>query len=210
MDITCTLNLKISLRTRNQKDIDNTLALLRVLYNNEGYPLSWRNDMSYWLTSKSMYGAWVAECNNQILGHVSLGDSHEKVLNVLHKEAGLDEKKFCEISRLFVAPALQHSGLGEKLLLLAIEKAKELSLEPVLDVLTSNTDAQKFYEDIGWKKIGSFSWETWKGDQPAYVYILDYSDQVLKNNTDNVVCLDTVSPRQPSRTNWLHKFRQRF
>jgi len=73
---------------------------------------------------------WIAESADQIVGFLVLREN----------DGNLDQ--------LFVAPALQHQGVGTLLL----TKAKELSPTGiVLETLQSNAKARRFYEKYGFQ-----------------------------------------------------------
>ncbi len=73
---------------------------------------------------------WIAESDSQLAGFI-----------VLHENSGY-------LDQIFVAPPMQHQGIGTLLL----NKAKELSPDGIyLDTLQSNTKSRRFYEKHGFQ-----------------------------------------------------------
>lgn len=63
-----------------------------------------------------------------------------------------EKSKLPNILRLYVDPTHQKSGVGRQLLLIMEDKAKELKYSKIR--LESSKVAQKFYQKMGYRKIG--------------------------------------------------------
>ncbi|QPG62857.1 GNAT family N-acetyltransferase [Pseudomonas sp. BIGb0427] len=91
---------------------------------------------------------WVAEVAGVVVGFLTMMvDSRNPIT---HECGG------AEISRIYLLPGSQKSGLGFRLVSAAIEHAKELGLTHVwLDVMASAVNARNAYLKWGFSEIGS-------------------------------------------------------
>ncbi len=154
------------IRAREQEDLTGCVAVLRQVHQVSGYPSTWPSDPGGWLTPAGLAAVWVAEHDGLIVGHVALvrGVRYEVLLRV----TGRSPDELGGISRLFVAPSARRLGLARLLLEAASGHARELGLQPVLDVVDDSHAAIALYERSGWKLAGTqtATWTTPAGVSP--------------------------------------------
>jgi len=91
---------------------------------------------------------WVAEVSGVVVGFLTM--TVESRNPITHEGRG------AEISRIYLLPGSQKSGLGFRLLSAAVEHANELGLTHVwLDVMASAVNARNAYLRWGFSEIGS-------------------------------------------------------
>ncbi|WP_372454275.1 GNAT family N-acetyltransferase [Streptomyces tardus] len=66
-----------------------------------------------------------------------------------------DVPQLAVVSRLFVLPEARGHALGGLLLGRAVARARELGLQPLLDVVATDTAACALYERHGWELLGT-------------------------------------------------------
>jgi ribosomal protein S18 acetylase RimI-like enzyme len=97
--------------------------------------------------------------NNLIAGFITLSNtSIEKMEIVDQFKTNINPVPSLLIGRLAIDLNYRKQGLGEKLLMFAFEKAREINKISALQAIvvdTLNEDAQTFYERFSFKKIGS-------------------------------------------------------
>ncbi|MFC8129970.1 GNAT family N-acetyltransferase [Streptomyces sp. NPDC057302] len=136
----------------------------------DGYPTNWPARPADWLAGGSVVGAWVAELEGRVAGHVALCRSAaDDVAPALWSgRTGVAGEGIAVVSRLFVAPGARGHGLGAMLLERVVAEARELGLFPVLDVVTSDTSATALYERTGWRFLGTGE-QRWSPEQTVTV-----------------------------------------
>ena len=125
------------------------VAMLRRVHEVSGYPSFWPADPAGWITPRGMVGAWVAERDGQIAGHVNLIRGLR--LECLLRASGLDPDELGGVARLYVDPAFRRQGLARELLDTAADAAVVHGLLPVLDVVADSRPAIALYEQAGWR-----------------------------------------------------------
>ena len=165
--------MTLCVRARCERDIDDCVALLRVVHETDAYPLWWPTDPVGWVTGGGAFGSWVAEATGSLVGHVQLRTADSVPLPVWERGTGVAVNRLGVVGHLFVDPARRRAGVGGALLDVAVEEAHRRGLRPVLDVLVRNGQACRMYEACGWRQLGVFSWEWPSGPEPAYAYALD-------------------------------------
>ena len=158
------------IRTRKPDDMAGCVTLLRAVHEASGYPSRWPDDPARWLTPARLVGAWVAEADGRITGHVALvqGVRAQCLLEV----TGRAPDELGGISRLFVSPAARRQGAARALLGVATARAAERGLQPVLDVVADGHAAIALYERSGWKLAGTqaATWTNADGVAPLVRY----------------------------------------
>jgi GNAT superfamily N-acetyltransferase len=123
--------------------------MLRRVHEISGYPSFWPSDPGGWITPHGMIGAWVAEHDGQIAGHINLIRGLR--LECLLRATGLDPDELGGVARLYVDPAFRRLGLARGLLDTAADAAIAHGLLPVLDVVADSFPAIALYEQAGWR-----------------------------------------------------------
>jgi GNAT superfamily N-acetyltransferase len=143
-------------RARRQADLDACEQLVRVVYELDGYPGHWPDDLRGFLADPVAIAAWVAVAADEIVGHVALHpDSSEAAMSLATSATGLPPSSCGFVCRLFVAPTARRSGIGRALLETAAQHARGRGLRPILDVVTRFQAAIDLYETSGWTRAGT-------------------------------------------------------
>jgi GNAT superfamily N-acetyltransferase len=123
------------------------------------------------LSQASLLGAWVAELDGRLVGHVSLSRSGEGDLapGLWSRRSGASEDSAAVVGRLFVAPRARGHGIGALLIGRAVEEARRRGLHPVLDVVASDTAAAALYERLGWELMATVE-QRWSPSQLVSVH----------------------------------------
>lgn len=147
----------VTLRERRADDLPRLEAVLAAQQPLTGYPVRWPLPfpVTEFLARSGELGAWVAELEGRVVGHVSL----------VHPRAGWEAdgwvagtgrpaSALAAVSVLFVDPAAGRRGVGSALLARAVERARALGRHPVLDVVQENAAAVLLYRARGWRVVG--------------------------------------------------------
>lgn len=120
-----------------------------------------------------MYGAWVADADGQVVGHVALvPPAVRSVAEVASKALDKPESELAVVARLFVSPRVRGAGAGGRLLDTAAADAVSRGLWPVLDVAADLTSAIAMYEGHGWVRAGEVVLDLGEGRLlNEYVYL---------------------------------------
>lgn len=161
-------------RPRRPEDLERCVALLREVYDADGYPTVWPADPAGWLAGQRRLGAWVAEENGALLGHLALlGTDASRAYSQWRDALQMPVERVAVVSRLFVSPSARGRGIGGALIRCAEEHAQAAELGLVLDVAAHNEDAIAFYERRGWRQVGradlALSAEPWTLDVVLFV-----------------------------------------
>lgn len=130
----------------------------RVAADNDGtYPRGPRSQISRWVDAKTWHGRWVAATDSGLHGHIGvacpIGDTS---LPVWVDALGCDPESLGVICRLGVSPAQRRTGLGRRLVDLAVAAVLTEGRVPVLDVSSLNTAAVGLYRAVGFAVIAEF------------------------------------------------------
>ena len=156
---------RVLLRPRQRSDLPACVAALRAVHDTDGYPHRWPADPEAWLSPAEPIGAWVAEDEGELVGHVLLArvPDDDPLVPVLRRAPGT----VAEVKRLFVVPAARRRRVGGTLLATASTSARALGVVPVLEVLGRDAAALALYERLGWRRLGQRSaiWDEHHGEE---------------------------------------------
>lgn len=159
---------------RQAEDLPACVDLLHAVHVADAYPVLWPSDPIRWLVGKRELAAGVArDAASSIQGHVALHRVVEGPASDLWtRAAGIGQERLVALSRLIVSPTYRRQRLGEALANAATRYVHELGARPVLDVAQDSVAAIRFYECLGWRRVGE--WElTFDGDRhlPLFAYL---------------------------------------
>ncbi|AZM54213.1 GNAT family N-acetyltransferase [Streptomyces sp. WAC 01529] len=138
-----------------ERDLEACVGVLVQVHKVDGYPVNWPALPADWLSGAATLGAWVAEVDGRIVGHVGLARSGagDVAPGLWSERAGVGVEAAAVVSRLFVAPDARGHGIGALLMGRAVREARARGLHPVLDVVSSDASAAALYERLGWQLL---------------------------------------------------------
>lgn len=147
----------LSIRPRRAADLAACVEALADVHVADGYPTNWPEEPSDWLTGGMLLGAWVAELDGRVVGHVALcrSTADDVAPALWSARENVAVEKTAVVSRLFVAPGARGHRIGARLLARVVTEAGKLGAHPVLDVVASDTSATALYERTGWRFLGT-------------------------------------------------------
>lgn len=147
----------LRIRPRTEEDVPACARVLAQVHRADGYPVDWPDRPAVWLTPPHPLGAWVAEFDEDVVGHVvlSLGGDGDLAPGVWGARHGTEAASAAVVGRLFVGPRARGLGAGALLLDRAVREARRRDLHPVLDVLSRDTAARALYERLGWELMAT-------------------------------------------------------
>jgi len=149
-------SMGVLLRARTDDDLAGCVELARAVHERDGYPHYLPGDFRDFLVMPDGYGAWVAERDGRIVGHVALRRRTAPVpMDLASAATGQPVDRLGVISRLLVAPAARRAGTGRRLLEHGCQQAFSRGLWPVLDVAADLAAAIRLYESCGWVRAGA-------------------------------------------------------
>lgn len=164
--------MAVRIRLRTDDDLGECVGLLETVESTDRYPAYWPDDPALWLSPKAMLGAWVAETDGRIVGHVALSaGTADTSASVWSEATGLPPEQFASITRLFVSTDNRGVGVGRALLDTACAEAATRGLHPALDVVETDHDAIRLYEQSGWRRVHS---EAWTADREGETLLHHY------------------------------------
>lgn len=132
--------------------------LLRQTYVLDGYPPVLPDDVERFLRPPDLLGAWVAEVDGVVVGHVANhARSSPEVMAAAATAAGRPEDELAVLARLLVDPAHRRSGIAGALIRCAEDAARRSHRWPVLDVPPHFAAAIRGYERAGWTRAATVS-----------------------------------------------------
>lgn len=126
------------IRERTEPDLAACVAVLRDVYERDGYPINWPADPVRWLSPPELRCAWVAvTADGAVCGHVAV---HQ----------GADGG--AELARLFVGPAARRRSVARDLVRVVRDWAfpRRYGLSLTVTEHSGRTAAVAFYEATGW------------------------------------------------------------
>ncbi|GAB1333067.1 GNAT family N-acetyltransferase [Streptomyces sp. NPDC093260] len=158
-------------RLRTGDDVGECARILAEVHRRDGYPVNWPDQPAEWLSHGAEWGAWVAELDDRVVGHVSLSRGGEGDLapGLWSDRNGTSKDLTAVVSRLFVAPRARGHGVGALLIGRAVAEARGRGLHPVLDVVASDTAAAALYERLGWELMATVE-QRWSPSQLVAIH----------------------------------------
>src|SRR6266542_3035605 len=130
----------VLIRPREPDDLGGLVDALALVADNDGYPSHWPEQPASWLRTSDAYGAWVADRNGDLLGHVVLRRPGGQMPVTLWCAASGNEPHTCAmVSRLF-------------------------------DVADTNQAAIRLYHRLGWQHLGSYQQAFQDGGPPELLH----------------------------------------
>ncbi|MFE0100735.1 GNAT family N-acetyltransferase [Streptomyces sp. NPDC059009] len=144
-------------RPRADPDLDACVQVLAAVHAHDGYPVNWPLRPREWLAGTAQSGAWVAELDGAVVGHIGLAraDDGDAAPGLFSSRTGMSTAETAVVSRLFVSPDARGHRIGALLLEHAVREAHGLGLHPVLDVVATDTAAAALYERQGWELLAT-------------------------------------------------------
>jgi GNAT superfamily N-acetyltransferase len=147
------------IRLRTDDELGECVGVLEAVHRADRYPIHWPDDPGRWLSPRALLNAWVAESDGRIVGHIGLRAATADVSASVWSDAtGLPPERLASITRFFVSCDSRAAGVGGALLDAACAEAGARGLHPALDVVETNHDAIRLYEQRGWRRVGSQPW----------------------------------------------------
>jgi len=120
----------VTIRLRRSDDLPACVEVLAEIHRQDGYPTRWPKDPARWLDSPGLLGAWVAEEEGIIDGHIALIAGVDDAQ--LIAAAGRPAAELAMVSRLFVGLTARGRQLGEGLVSTATQFGSSRGLGLVL------------------------------------------------------------------------------
>ena len=140
----------IAIRPARPDEMDKIRALLLEYAQMAGVDLCFQNFEEELATLPGRYAPprgqfLIATCGDEAAGCIALRPFRE-------------EPHVCEMKRLFVRPNFRGAGLGRRLALAIIERARETGYKKMrLDTLPQQVEAHRLYESLGFVDIEPYS-----------------------------------------------------
>ena len=162
------------IRDREDRDLDALAELAAEVQSNDGYPGRRPRDLRAFLVSDDALGAWVAERDGSVAGHVALHRASLPVVMECARRtlAVTADDELAVVARLIVSPAARREGIGSLLLERAASAARGIGRHPILDVVTRYDAASALYLAAGWVNAGQVEMRFADGTTlSSYVYV---------------------------------------
>ncbi|MFC8537371.1 GNAT family N-acetyltransferase [Streptomyces sp. NPDC057249] len=147
---------EVLVRPREDADLGAAAAVLAGVHESDGYPVEGVADPEAWLSPEGLLGAWVAERDGRIVGHVAVNraGSGEDVARLWRDGGGAGDAEVAVLARFFVGRDARGASAGARLMGAAEAYARAHGMPLVLEVLTKDVAAIRLYERLGWQRIG--------------------------------------------------------
>jgi len=168
-------------RERQERDLEELVGIAAEVQTNDGYPGKRPRDLRAFLVSDDALGAWVAERDGVVAGHVALHRSSLPVVMECAKRvlAVASDDDLAVVARLIVSPTARRERVGSLLLERASTAARELGRWPILDVVTRYEAANALYVSAGWTNAGEVEMRFADGTTlRSHVYVAPPSTRV--------------------------------
>lgn len=146
---------RVLIRPKTEADSAAVVALALEVHRRDGYPRYLPDDLRTFLSPDYEEGAWVAELNGHIVGHVAVHDAAvDPTLLAAQRATGLGAERLAVLARLVVAPVARRRGLARALMATATQHAAERGRQRViLDVVQDADAAIRLYNALGWQRV---------------------------------------------------------
>ena len=141
---------------------------------NDGYPGKRPRDLRAFLLADDALGAWVADLDGQVVGHVALHATSLPVVMDRARQAlgAASDDELAVVARLIVDPRKRRIGAGRALLEYAARAAQHRQRHAILDVVTRYEAANALYTATGWMNAGEVEMRFANGTVLlSYVYV---------------------------------------
>jgi GNAT superfamily N-acetyltransferase len=157
--------VETNIRPRRDDDVPGCVAALRIVQQQDAYPLDWPADPVRWLSPKGVLDAWVCTVGDEVVGQLLLRDGSDLELRtVVADAAGLPPDRLVSVSRLFVAPQARGAGIAARLLATAVDAAAAEGRRCALDVMDARWGGPTaLYERLGWRRVATTAASWWHG-----------------------------------------------
>lgn len=172
-------------RARTAADLEPLAAILAAQQPVSGYPQRWPLPfpVERFLARAGELGAWVAELDGALVGHVSVTTTDAGVeTDGWVSGTGRAADQLAAVSVLFVDHTVAGRGVGTALLDRAVAFIRASGRQPVLDVVQETDNAVRLYQRHGWKVVGEARpW--WLPDDLLPVLLMVLPDEVQARAT---------------------------
>ncbi|WP_148572498.1 GNAT family N-acetyltransferase [Nocardioides caldifontis] len=163
----------VRVRRRRDHEVAACARLLGLVQAEGGYPLPRPESLRGWLTDAGLEGAWIAERQGEVLGHVAVGRvGHDAVSRMRWREAGRPVEQLMGVSRLFVRPRAREQGIGAALLTTAVADVRARGLTPVAELVSPGREGVRLYEKHGWRLVARHACGGRDAGLTSYMYLL--------------------------------------
>jgi ribosomal protein S18 acetylase RimI-like enzyme len=145
------------IRLRRAEDLPVLADVLAAQQPVTGYPQRWPLPwpVEEFLVRDGELGAWVAELDGRVVGHVSAAEVGKGIeVDGWVAGAGRPAEELAAVSVLFVDHTVSGRGVGSALLDHAVEAIRSAGRLPVLDVVQETDKAVRLYQRKGWQVVG--------------------------------------------------------
>lgn len=148
----------VIVRTRTDQELDACHQPARLVHEVDDYPPRQPEDLVRFIAAPAAIGAWVADEEGSVVGHVALHpDSSAAVMDLACRLTQQRQERLALVARLLVAPDHRRRGIGRALLDAAAQQALACGRWPIVDVAAHFEGAIKLYEGAGWIPAGKVS-----------------------------------------------------
>ena len=163
----------VRLRRRHDSDLDACTRVLRGISSGGKYPLPRPVSHRGWL-GDDVLGAWVAERQGTVLGHVAIARVGTGTASAMRwrEVTGRSTDDLALVSRFFVRLPDRGQGIGTALLAAAVSGARARGRVPVADAVNPSRFGAPIYDHHGWRLAARDPFGGRGDPRTAYLYVL--------------------------------------
>ncbi|MCG7323433.1 GNAT family N-acetyltransferase [Arsenicicoccus bolidensis] len=183
-------NPAIVIRPRRDDDLDELARILVEVHAHDGYPVEGVDDPRAWLHLERPLGAWMAELDGQVVGHVALTQPgpQDHAPSMWADLTTKPKEETAVLGRLFISPGARGKRVGAELTRTAMRAAMSEGRTAVLDVMAKDKAARRVYETQNWQALGAVDHIHSGGiREPAFAYVAPLSSVDSTFKTDGAV-----------------------